>query len=451
MVSPFLNYSDKRQPMAINLQDFKSTKYPNLYKSIKAHEKNGFKYLLWAKIDGKLHKKILGYSKKDNLTDRSANLKANKYKADIEAGYTSKSNISLNKLFDLYFDTLDTSKQWTHKKKYIYEHYIQAHLGKKKIEKIREMDIQNILNKMAKDGLSPRTRKSVMEVLNPLFRFAITNKYLRDNPTMGITVKVPSQKKIVTNATELFKRVYTGINAYYHDNPYYKALFLFGFTGRRKSEILELKWENIDFAHNYYWIEDTKTDDQQKYQLPPYLIEPLQEIKDDRKGLVFKSLNPNKEKENSDKITNIDRQIRQLKRYFALTYCDNNPLYQAYTILKTRDKTEGYIKNLKWEDKHSKDIQVLLNKYKGTKGPFIFTHLHKEKFDKISSHYMRNILVSALAEQGMEAITLSGILGHKDVNTINKYLSINHYKSSQIGLNKVDNILDVEVLNERVD
>jgi len=367
--------------MAINLQDFKATKYPNLYKSIKSHEKNGFKYLLWAKIDNKLYKKILGYSKKDNLTDRSANIKANEYKAEIEAGYTSSSNITLNKLFDFYFETLDTSKQWTHKKKYIYGHYVQNHLGKKRLEQIREMDIQNILNKMAKEGLSPRTRKSVMEVLNPLFRFAVTNKYLRDNPTIGITVKVPSQKKIVTNATELFNKVYAAINAYYHDNPYYRALFLFGFTGRRKGEILNLKWENIDFIHNYYWIEDTKTDDQQKYELPAYLIKPLQEIKDDRKGLVFKSPITGK------KIVNIDRQMRQLKKFLGM--------------------------------------------------------------DTLSMHYMRNILVSALAEQQLEAITLSGILGHKDSNTINKYLSINYYKSSQIGLNKVNDILDVEVIEKK--
>ncbi len=364
--------------MAINLNDFKATKYPNLYKSITQHEKNGFKYLLWAKIDGKLHKKILGYSKKDNLTDRSANLKADVFKTDIEAGYTSSSNITLNKLFDFYFETLDTSKQWTHKKKYIYEHYIQSHLGKKKIEKIREMDIQGILNKMATKGLSPRTRKSVMEVMNPLFGFAVTNKFLKYSPALEIKVTVPSQKKPVTNATDLFKRVYAGINAYYHDNPYYRALFLFGFTGRRKGEILNLKWENIDFTHNYYWIEDTKTDDQQKYQLPPYLIKPLQEIKDDRKGLVFKSPITGK------KIINIDRQMRQLKKFLEI--------------------------------------------------------------DNLSMHYMRNILVSALAEQGIEAITLSGILGHKDPNTILKYLSLNHLQSSQRGLDKVNDILDVEVV-----
>jgi integrase len=422
--------------MAIKLSDFRKCTYkaggkvievPNLYESIKIDKQKGRKYLARFRLDEKIYTKVLGYSKKNKhtkqlqevlgytethnnitISPKEAGKLLDAYKADVEAGYTSSSTITLNKLFELYFETLDTSKQWTHKKAYIYNHYIgtfkddktpkkitrkpteeeqekqkifdKNKIGKKKIEKIREMDIQNILNKMAEKELSPRTRKSVLEVLNPLFRFAVTNKYLRDNPVIGITVKIPSQKKIVTNATDLFKKVYAGINAYYHDNPYYRALFLFGFTGRRKGEILNLKWENISFEHNYYWIEDTKTDDQQKYELPPYLIEPLQAIKDDRKGLVFKSPVTGK------KIVNIDRQMRQLKKFLEL--------------------------------------------------------------DTLSMHYMRNILVSALAEQQVEAITLSGILGHKDPNTINKYLSINHYKSSQIGLNKVDDILDVEVVDD---
>ncbi len=351
--------------MATKLSEFRKCTYkaggkvievPNLYESIKTDPKKGRKYLARFRFHDDIKTKVLGYSKKNGtiiLSPKDASKLLDAHIKGLEAGYTSSSNISLNKLFDDYFETLDTSTQWTHKKKYIYQLYIQKTLGKKKIEKIREMDIQKILNDMNKKGLKPRTRKSVMEVLNPLFKFANTNKYLRDNPTIAITVKVPSQKKIVTNATDLFKKVYAGINAYYHDNPYYRALFLFGFTGRRKSEILNLKWENIDFTHNYYWIEDTKTDDQQKYQLPHYLIEPLQDIKDTRRGLVFKSSITGK------KIVNIDRQMRQLKKFLDL--------------------------------------------------------------ETLTMHYMRNILVSALAEQGIEAITLSGILGHKDPNTINKY------------------------------
>lgn len=40
------------------------------------------------------------------------------------------------------------------------------------------------------------------------------------------------------------------------------------------------------------------------------------------------------------------------------------------------------------------------------------------------------------------------LLSHKDVNTINKYLSINHYKSAQIGLQKIEQIIDVDVSEE---
>ena len=68
------------------------------------------------------------------------------------------------------------------------------------------------------------------------------------------------------------------------------------------------------------------------------------------------------------------------------------------------------------------------------------------KIDNLTLHYMRNILVSALAEQQTEAITLSGILGHKDINTINKYLSNSTMKSGLKGLETINNILDTEII-----
>jgi len=384
------------------MQEFHSTKYPALYKSTKEDINKGYKYQARIMIDGKAYKKILGYTKKDKLTDRSANILLQKYKEDIEQGYSPTKAMKLDKLFELYFDTLKETK-WKTIKGSIYNRYIGQYekanskelskltkeelqqkqsidknkIGHKSIDSIKQMHISKIISNMDTIGLSPRTQKSILEVLKPMFKFALENKIAKEDPTTFITVKIPSQKKIVTNATELFKKVYAGIVAYYHDNPYYKTLFLFGFTGRRKSEILNLKWENIDIDNDYYWIEGTKNDDKQKYQLPPYLKESLLEIKDDRKGLVFKS------PITGGVIANTDRQMRQLKKFIGV--------------------------------------------------------------DNLSLHYMRNILVSALAEQQVEAITLSGLLGHRDVNTINKYLSANHYKSSQIGLNKVDDILDVEI------
>jgi len=364
--------------MAINLKDFKVTKYPNLYKSITKDKIKGYKYLMWIKVDSKIVKKILGYSETNKLTDKKAKDKLEEIKQDLEAGYTSTNTIKLNKLNELYLDTLKETN-WKKNKKGVYDRYLKKPLGNKSLENIKPMQIQKVINNMDKQGLSPRTQKSILEVLKPMFRFALQNKMMKEIPTTFINVKIPNQKKIVTNATELFNKVYNGIITYYKDEPFYQALFLFGFSGRRKSEILNLRWENIDFINNYYWIANTKNDDNQKYQLPPYVIAPLLTLKSS-KGLVFPS------PITGGIISNIDRQMRNLKEFIGV--------------------------------------------------------------DNLTLHYMRNILVSMLAEQKTEAIVLSGVLGHKDVNTINKYLSTNHYKSSVEGFNVIDNVLDVEVIED---
>ena len=62
--------------------------------------------------------------------------------------------------------------------------------------------------------------------------------------------------------------------------------------------------------------------------------------------------------------------------------------------------------------------------------------------EKLTMHYMRNILVSALAENSVEAITLSGVLGHKQVGTINKYLSQNTMNSGIKSLKVINEILE---------
>ena len=434
--------------MAIKLSEFKKATYktsgkvvevPNLYQSIKEDKAKGFKFLARFTYEGNIKTKILGYSKKDKLTPKSANKLLEAYKTDIENGYTSSNKMKLDELFTLYFENTKDTK-WNEIKKSIYARYIKKPLGNKAIENIKPMQIKKIINDLDKQGLKARTQKTVLEVLKPMFKFALENRMIKEVPTSAINVKVPNQKKIVTGATELFNQVYKTITTYYQDEPYYQALFLFGFTGRRIGEVLSLKWENVDFINDYYWIEETKTDDKQKYPLPPYIKAQLLKIIDTRRGLVFKSPITGKQ------VTNYDRQMRQLKKQMALMYCNDNPLYQAYAVLKTRDKTDTYLMGLKWDDKLSEDIQEILSRYTGAKSGLVFENLIKDKMDKLSPHYMRNILVSMLAEQHTEAIVLSGILGHKDVNTINKYLSINHYKSGIDGLKKIDDILDVEII-----
>ena len=163
----------------------------------------------------------------------------------------------------------------------------------------------------------------------------------------------------------------------FFNNRIYRAFFLFGFSGRRKGEVISLKWENIDLNNNYYWLETTKNNESQKFPLSPMIKTALLEFTNKR-GLVFKSPITGKQ------LQNTDRQMRKLKQVTQIP--------------------------------------------------------------ELSYHYMRNVLVSTLAEQDTEAIILSGVLGHKDVNTINKYLSLNYYQSGLKAGNIVNNLIDVEMV-----
>jgi integrase len=388
--------------MAIDANDYVQTKEKN----IKLHKKDKRLFLFDFRIDGKRYResfrvKATNHSPKDNL--KNARLYLEELKENLKNGYSS-SSVTLDKLFIDYMST-QPQTDWTHKKKHIYDLYIgesglsnitkeptpelvakrkaynKFKIGFMKIDNIRPLHIEKITSRMATEhNLSPRTQKSILEILSPLFNFAMRNKYMSENPAQDITIKIPSQKKIVTNASELFRKVYIGITEYYKDEPFYKALFLFGFTGRRKSEILNLKWENIDLNADYYWIEDTKNGEQQRYPLPAMVRVALLEMATDRSGLVFKSPITGKA------LAVIDRQMQHLKTHTGV--------------------------------------------------------------DNLTLHYMRNILVSALAEQSTEAVTLSGILGHRDINTINKYLSNSTMKSGLKGLKAIDIILDTEIVHK---
>jgi integrase len=146
---------------------------------------------------------------------------------------------------------------------------------------------------------------------------------------------------------------------------FFQALYLFALQGRRKSEIITLKWEDIDFDRNMYTLRNTKNGEEQTFILPDSIAILLLALKSNKQHYVFES-----------------------------------PL----------DETK-YIQN----------IQIYTNKLK------------KElKNPKFGIHYLRNVVVSAMAEQGINATYLSGALGHSDLNTIKKYLSMPYKKGSEI-------------------
>ena len=253
-----------------------------------------------------------------------------------------------------------------------YERYVSKSCGSKKLTDVRQMHIRESIKQQEELGLAPRTIKQTMEVLAPAFKNAIADRIISYNPLDGIKIKLPKTKKIVTQASEELERIHKAIYKVYGEQPFYLTIFLFALQGRRRSEILTLKWEDISMEHNYYILRNTKNNEEQKIFLPNVIKEQLILI----------------------------------------------------------PKMSEWVFTSRVSGSHMVDIRKVVDKVK--------RELRDENF---GIHYLRNVLVSAMAEQGLDSMYLSGALGHNDPNTIKKYLTMNYLKSSEIASGVIDTIV----------
>lgn len=308
------------------------------------------------------------WTKKDKITSAKSELIKIKYdKRDA----TLNDSITLDAFMDKHFEQQpDTNYTKTRKSHYL--RYVKPICGMKKVIDLRQLHIRNTIEFQESKGLKPRTIKQTLEVLAPAFKNAIANRLISFNPLDGIKIKLPKTKKIVSHATEELTRIHTAIQEEYADDPFYLALFLFAMQGRRKGEILTLRWEDVNFDKNYYVLRDTKNNEEQKIFLPENIKKSLEEFRSD-KGWVFES-----------RITG----------------------------------------------NHLVDIRRATDNLKTRLGD-----------DNFGIHYLRNVIVSAMAEQGLENVYLSGALGHNNLHTVNKYTTLNYLKSSEMASGIIEGIV----------
>ncbi len=352
--------------MAIDPSD-----YPNKVKQgLKADK--GFKRFYYRfTYQGKSFKGIIdasdrtAWGKRDRV--RFAEGELERIRKSKKEGVLSE-KITMDAFMDKHFDMLPDTN-WTKTKKSHYKRYIKPSIGKKPVVSVRQLHIKDVISDQEKLGLSSRTVKQTVEILNPAFKEAIANRLIVHNPMDGVRVKREKTKKIVSHASEELVRIYTAIDEEFCDDPFYYALYMFALQGRRKSEILNLKW--CDVGDNYYVLRNTKSGEEQKIFLPDAIREKLEMFRMDTE-YVFTS------RRTGTRLVNIEKTTQKLK----------DRLGQGFGL-----------------------------------------------------HYLRNVIVSAMAESGLEAIYLSGALGHSDPNTITKYLTMNYMKGSELASGLIDKVI----------
>lgn len=343
--------------------------------SLKIHKSNESKFMFDLRINSKRTRKIITV----NGTTRGKNIELAKFALDqyvIEeskkSSYQQSASANPNMSVNDYFNRLVEIKRnnWSHSHQYGLTNFFNKHIkpviGNKAISAVKSSDLTTIGANVS--HLSKRMQKRLLEVMHPLCELAIEDESILVSPikkSHRVTRKLNEEKKVILNAVDKYKKVHKSIMNIYQDNPTIRAILLFGFYGRRKNEVLSLKWENVDLKHKTFIIpkEESKVGVDLEFTLPEEIKTALEEISkyEGKEGLVFKS-----------------------------------PRGGQYSEIRDH----------------------------------IYAIRTDTKIEEFGFHWMRNLAVSALSSQGVDAIHLSALLGHTDTHTVKQYLSLQRKESS---------------------
>ncbi|WP_371218510.1 tyrosine-type recombinase/integrase [Orientia tsutsugamushi] len=150
--------------------------------------------------------------------------------------------------------------------------YAQSLYGKK-ISQIRMSDIQQIFNDISKDG-KYATANALLATLRTIFNKAIKWGLIENNPTLGIEPHKMQARERRLSYDEMgrFLDVLCG-----EATPLIRDFALLAlYTGARKTNVLEMEWDNIDFKRKIWHIPKTKNGKAQNIPLTDQAMEILQ-------------------------------------------------------------------------------------------------------------------------------------------------------------------------------
>ncbi len=165
-----------------------------------------------------------------------------------------KCTIKLSEMIEKYLEYSKTNKaSFTHDK--TYSGYWLKYFGNKLISEIKSIEVEGYKTFRLDKKIKPSTVNRELNSLSKMFSIAKQNKYIEENPCSGVKkLKVDNQKiRFLTKDEE--KRLFKTIGEHWIKPIVITALL----TGMRKSEILNLTWDCVDFEQGYIDVLQTKS------------------------------------------------------------------------------------------------------------------------------------------------------------------------------------------------
>ncbi|MGB8409907.1 MAG: site-specific integrase [Gallionella sp.] len=176
-------------------------------------------------------------------------------------------------LFKLYFERhAKVHKKSAGKDAQQYKQFLESPLGKKKISAITRDTIATIHSKITSDG-HPAVANRVLALLSVVFNRAIEWGVTQTNPCTNLRRNREISRDRFLQSDE-FPRFVTALHT--EPNPTIHDYILVSlFTGARRSNVLSMKWSEVNLAEGTWRIPMTKNGTPQIIPLPAQSIELL--------------------------------------------------------------------------------------------------------------------------------------------------------------------------------
>ena len=159
----------------------------------------------------------------------------------------------LNELFKNYLEFYELLLSPTTLRSDIttYNKHFKKSLGLENVKDINFIEIQRFCNDLIKQNYKIKTVKNILAKLRVIFKFAIKMELIDKNPCELVELPKFDNKRYFDYSVNLQKRF---IKAIITNQGYNADIFFFLLHGRRKNEVLSLKWQDINLKTKTYEI-----------------------------------------------------------------------------------------------------------------------------------------------------------------------------------------------------
>jgi len=221
-------------------------------------------------IQGRRKREKIGTNRKlalSVLAKRKVEIAENRY-LEIH----QRSRVSFDDHADEYLDFSKTNKKsWTRDRTSI--NNLMAFFGGMELGEITSLMIEQY-KAQRKDKVKPGTVNRELSCLKHMFTKAIEWGRAKESPAKTVKLLKENNKRLRYLTTEEIQRLISACS------PHLKPIVITALnTGMRKREILDLKWEDIDFHREIIFVKNTKNNEWREIPMNKVLVETLKNVK----------------------------------------------------------------------------------------------------------------------------------------------------------------------------